>query len=504
MGEGVVSVFQDFLCKIAELEAGSFHTGDLVSAFHNRKEAGVLLCGIFRGTAQGRCANAPFRDVDNAAHSDIIPAVVNGFQIGKNVLDLAACIEIGAAHDIVGDGTQYKALLKETGLGVGAVEYCKAVVAAAFVRTDPVLDVLRNEGRLLHCGCKGPDMDAGALTVVGPEGLVLAGAVVFDHRVGCVQYVLGGAVILLQADHHGVRVDLFKIQDISDVGAAEFIDRLVIVAYDAEIFVLAGKKADQLELGGIGILIFVHHDIAEAVLVHLQYFIVRMEKLHSQHQQIVEIQGVVFAQQPLVLLVGHADLFFSEADAVILLAVLQRTQKFVFCTRNIGQDLSLPQVFGVDPEGLAGLFHEGFLVIRIVDGKRGLISHEVDMPAQDADTHGVEGGDPDTLGIAAQYLVDTLTHLSRRLVGKCYGQDVPGVHFAFVDQVGDAVGDDAGLAAAGAGQDQDRALGLEAGLLLLAVECFVDGHIYVSFVIFPCQKSDQSVSRSFSIKSFLI
>ena len=105
------------------------------------------------------------------------------------------------------------------------------------------------------------------------------------------------------------------------------------------------------------------------------------------------------------------------------------------------------------------------------------------MPAQDADTHGVEGGDPDTLGIAAQYLVDTLTHLSRRLVGKCYGQDVPGVHFALVDEIGDAVGDDAGLAAAGAGQDQDGALGLEAGLLLLAVECFVDGHIYVSFVI---------------------
>ena len=504
MRQGIVAVVVDHVRKSTELEAGFFYTGDLVAFFHYGKKACVLLRGIFCGTAQGGGADAPLGDVDDAADGDVIAAVVDGLEIGQDVLDLAAGIEIGAADHVVGDGAQDEALLEKAGLGVCAVKDGKAVIALVFAAPDLVLDVLRHKGGLLHGGGKTADVDAGALAVVGPEGLVLAGAVVFDHGVGGIQDVLRGAIVLLQTDHQGVGIDFFKIQDISDIGASEFVDGLVVVAHHAEIFVGAGQQADQFELGTVGILIFVYHDVAETSLIHLQHFVVGMEKLHGQHEQIVKIQCIVFSEKSLILLVGHADLFFSEADAVVFLAILQGSDQLVFCSGNIGKDLALPEVFGVDLEGLADLFHQGLLIVRVVNGKSGLVSHQVDVAAQDPDAHGVESGDPDALGAAAQDLVHALPHLSGRLVGECDGEDIPGIHFALVDQICDAVGDDAGLAAAGARQDQDRALGLEAGLLLLAVECFVDGHIYVSFVIFPCQKSDQSVSRSFSIKSFLI
>ena len=53
--------------------------------------------------------------------------------------------------------------------------------------------------------------------------------------------------------------------------------------------------------------------------------------------------------------------------------------------------------------------------------------------------------------------LDALPHLAGGLVGEGDGQDVARPH-ALLEQVGDAAGDDARLAAAGAGEDQQRAL----------------------------------------------
>ena len=98
------------------------------------------------------------------------------------------------------------------------------------------------------------------------------------------------------------------------------------------------------------------------------------------------------------------------------------------------------------------------------------------MPAQDPDTERMEGRDPDAFGAEADHFVDTLPHLSRSLVGKGDGQNVPGADLAFLHQVGDPVGDDAGLAAAGSGQYQNRPLCLKDSLLLFPVQCIIYTH----------------------------
>jgi hypothetical protein len=48
---------------------------------------------------------------------------------------------------------------------------------------------------------------------------------------------------------------------------------------------------------------------------------------------------------------------------------------------------------------------------------------------------------------------------------------------AVADQVRDAVGDDAGLARAGAGEDQQRAVHLQHGLTLLGVQLIEEVHV---------------------------
>ena len=65
--------------------------------------------------------------------------------------------------------------------------------------------------------------------------------------------------------------------------------------------------------------------------------------------------------------------------------------------------------------------------------------------------------------------MDAFLHFAGGLVGEGDGEDVSR-RDAFGDEVGDAERDDAGLAGAGAGQDQHRAVQRFDGLALLGIE----------------------------------
>ena len=67
----------------------------------------------------------------------------------------------------------------------------------------------------------------------------------------------------------------------------------------------------------------------------------------------------------------------------------------------------------------------------------------------------------------AQELVHTLGHLRGGLVGERDREDLVGANAALFNEIGDAVGDDAGLSRARAGQQQNGAIdGLDAFALL--------------------------------------
>ena len=96
------------------------------------------------------------------------------------------------------------------------------------------------------------------------------------------------------------------------------------------------------------------------------------------------------------------------------------------------------------------------LVRRVGDGEALAVAKLVDVPTQDLETKRVEGADGEPLGVlGADQRPHPVAHLGRRLVGEGHGEDVVGRH-ALLDHIGDAVHDHPGLAAAGAGQHQER------------------------------------------------
>ncbi len=68
-------------------------------------------------------------------------------------------------------------------------------------------------------------------------------------------------------ERHDPRRDVvLELGDVADVGTTECVDRLVGIAHDGEVPVLLGQHREQPELSVVGVLVLVHHDVAEALL----------------------------------------------------------------------------------------------------------------------------------------------------------------------------------------------------------------------------------------------
>ena len=427
---------------------------------------------IVRNLLHRRGADAAARNIQDPAHSQIVPAVVDHFEVGEHIFDFSALIEIGAAHHIVGNRAHDQAFFQKTRLRVGPVQHREIPIIQRGLQVFLPLDVLRNKGRLLHRRVELAQVNPASLLLSRPQGLGFPVPVVVDDRVGCVQHHLRRPVVLFQLHHKSVRIDFFKIKNIPDIGSPELIDRLIVVAYDAQIasagLLRPGQQPDQLELSRIGVLVLVDHNIAEPVLIVTQNVLPRVEQLHRFHQQIVKIQRVVLVQQPLIFLVRLADLLLHEVVLMRLL-IAPRRQQLILRGGNCGENRPLPQLLRIDPQIPAHLLHQRLLVIRVIDGEVRLVADLLDVPPQDPDAHGVKGRNPDGFRPETDQFVNPLAHLLRGFVCEGDCEDVPRIHAALIHQIGNSVGDDPRFARAGAGQNQHRSLRVLDGLPLLCI-----------------------------------
>src|SRR6185295_16907171 len=104
---------------------------------------------------------------------------------------------------------------------------------------------------------------------------------------------LGSAPIIL-LESHDVRVGkiLLEVEDVPDVSAPPAIDRLIVVANDAQVAVSASKMFHELILRPIRILIFVDENVLETTAIFLQLASIRREHLYGKEQQIIEVDRV--------------------------------------------------------------------------------------------------------------------------------------------------------------------------------------------------------------------
>src|SRR5690606_6455003 len=112
-----------------------------------------------------------------------------------------------------------------------------------------------------------------------------------DKTVGRPYNGFGRAVILLQLKYLYIIIIALVVEDVTDVGPAESIDRLGIIAHHANISKFIGQRFHNEILGVVGILVLIHHNVAEALLVLAEYLREFSQQYKGVKKEVVKVHG---------------------------------------------------------------------------------------------------------------------------------------------------------------------------------------------------------------------
>ena len=259
----------------------------------------------------------------------------------------------------------------------------------------------------------------------------------------------------------------------------------------------------------VGILVFIHHHIAPAPLILLEDVGIFTEQGDGIAKEIVEIHCVGIPQAFLIGRICLRHLFDPEVLTRLGSQFLWGKQP-VLGAADFGQDRLVPEHLFFDVQGLHAFLHQAAAVVGIIDGEMGGEAQPVAVTAENPCAQGVEGAGRHFAPILPKHPLQPLFELTGGFVGEGDGQDPPGrtgihgqtVHRGRIDRggagsavpqmgqvvvrqgdrhlravVGPPVFDKAGdtvdqhrrFAAAGSGQDKERAVGVKDSLALRIV-----------------------------------
>ena len=182
------------------------------------------------------------------------------------------------------------------------------------------------------------------------------------------------------------------------------------------------------------------------------------EQPDAFQQQIAEVGGVEDFQPLLKRLVELEAPAVGEHGGFAGRHLLRRQAAILPAVDQHRQHPRRPALL-VDVLGFQELLQQADLVVDVQNGEIGLQPDHLGVAAQNLDADRVEGAEPrHAFDHVAYDLADAVLHLARRFVGEGDGENLAGPGAAGRQNVGDAHGQHAGLAGAGAGQHQHRAV----------------------------------------------
>ena len=350
------------------------------------KQRDVALAGVGAERFQRRAADAALGCRHRADEGRIVVVVRQKTQVGGDVLDLRLVEERLPAREQVGHALVAQELFERARLEVAAVE--DRVVGKLRAVFELVrLQLHDDEFGLLLAVLAHGHRDRVAVAEVGPQLLVEQLLVVRDDGVRRLEDAHRRAVVLFELDQLEVRIVARQAAEVLDIGAAPAVDRLVVVTDRRERRARAGELLEQTVLAGVGVLVLVDEQVAQAVLPFIEHFRVLVEQLDRQRDEVVEIDRLIRLERRRVAGVSERGEFLG-----LILDVLQG---------DIGRDERvLPvrdQSLQAADRRLVGAAREvgddAVAVGRVEDREARLVAEHLRFFAQDAHAERVEGRD---------------------------------------------------------------------------------------------------------------
>ena len=231
---------------------------------------------------------------------------------------------------------------------------------------------------------------------------------------------------------------------------------------------LAGEQLQQPVLDPVGVLVLVDEHVAEVARVALAQVGEQLEQVDGAHEQIVEVHRVRGVHPLLVELVDVGDGRLEERP--LLLAERLGVAQPVLRTRDLALDRPRREALRVDLELVHAALDHPPRIRLVVDREAALVGEPIGVLTEDPRAGGVEGHHPHDARGGAGQRPDPLLHLAGRLVGEGDREDLARARHSRGQQVSDPVGQDPGLARAGAGEHQQRPLAVLHGIGLRRIE----------------------------------
>src|SRR5690606_36790520 len=110
-----------------------------------------------------------------------------------------------------------------------------------------------------------------------------------NDAIGRIDNSLRGSIVLLQFEHLNIRIMFLEIKDDLNIRSTKPIYTLRIIPYHTDIFIDCSKTLDNQVLGEVGILILIHHEVLELMLIFAKYFGMLVKQNIGFEKQIVKI-----------------------------------------------------------------------------------------------------------------------------------------------------------------------------------------------------------------------
>ncbi len=171
----------------------------------------------------------------------------------------------------------------------------------------------------------------------------------------------------------------FEAQDVVHFRAAPAINRLVVIANAADILQFAlwplRQQTQPHILRRVGVLILIDEDIAETLVVFLQYIRVLSEHIDRMQQKVAEVAGIERLQAGLIGGIEFAALAVGEG-AGIALGNLGRAETLVLPGIDHPRELLGRPALVVDALGLDQLLDQPHDIVGVENGEAGGEAHQ--------------------------------------------------------------------------------------------------------------------------------
>ena len=410
------------------------------------------------------------RPRQRAHHGAGVGGVGQGAQPGQHVAHLGALVVGGGARG----AERQRPLLERGG------DHRGLVLHRAHEHAD-----LRGRHTTGHepLGLGGHRLRLRALALRAPEAHLAAAAAgqrLVDppgrrrhHRAGGVEYALARAVVALEPDHGRVRQLALEVAQVLLRGAAEAVDRLVVVADHGHVAVLLHQQPQQHPLGEVGVLVLVHEHVAEArggALAHVRLLVQQAE---GAQDQVAEVERPALAEQAVVVGVEAAELELARGvrsrgvvvrplgqplrvrDVVVgrhhlVLQAVDPRHEAPEQRRRVAADLVVAQ------RELVDAVEQQRQAIRRRDRREERIDAGFErLVGQQARAEAVEGLHVELLVGRGDERLEPLAHLGGGRRGEGQREQLLGGR-PLLDEPAEAPADRAGLAGAGTRHDQER------------------------------------------------